>query len=60
MLLPFAGKDCTEAFRKAHRWINGHSMLRKCLIGPLDGADVPETLSEESEEESSDDDERTR
>jgi len=28
-----AGSDCTELFKKYHKWVNGHAMLQKCELG---------------------------
>ncbi|KAJ1458781.1 cytochrome b5-like heme/steroid binding domain-containing protein [Pelagophyceae sp. CCMP2097] len=36
ILLPSAGRDCTQQFDKFHRWINGHSMMAGCELGWLD------------------------
>lgn len=30
-----AGGDCTDLFNENHAWVNGHSMLEKCLLGYL-------------------------
>ena len=32
------GGDCTQAFKKAHRWVNGHALLGKCRVGAVEGA----------------------
>mmetsp|Transcript_20739 Transcript_20739/g.65221 ORF Transcript_20739/g.65221 Transcript_20739/m.65221 type:complete len:132 (-) Transcript_20739:25-420(-) len=55
VLLPMLGKDCTYEFKKAHRWINGHAMLRKCLIGMVEGGRPPTPVDEDDEDESDDD-----
>lgn len=30
-----AGRDGTELFNEAHRWVNYESILAKCLVGPF-------------------------
>jgi cytochrome b involved in lipid metabolism len=48
-LMSGAGKDCTAQFNKFHAWVNGESMLSKCLIGVLMSEELP-TTKEENEE----------
>ena len=31
------GGDCTQAFKQAHRWVNGHALLGKCRVGAVEG-----------------------
>jgi cytochrome b involved in lipid metabolism len=35
ILLKAAGKDGSALFKKYHAWVNGHSLLDKCLVGFL-------------------------
>jgi len=35
ILVESAGGDCTAAFDRTHRYINGHAMLARCYVGPL-------------------------
>ena len=30
------GGDCTQAFKKTHRWVNGHALLGKCRVGAVE------------------------
>ena len=46
-----AGKDCTAQFNKFHAWVNGESMLSKCLIGVLMNEELPITQEENEEKE---------
>lgn len=42
-MLKVAGKDATRLFNATHQWVNGESLLRTCVVGPL----VPENLSQQ-------------
>mmetsp|Transcript_8389 Transcript_8389/g.25207 ORF Transcript_8389/g.25207 Transcript_8389/m.25207 type:complete len:132 (+) Transcript_8389:109-504(+) len=55
ILLPVAGRDCTKEFRRYHAYINGHTLLRACYVGPLAGA-APMDVLDESEDDESDSD----
>ena len=50
-LMSGAGKDCTAQFNKFHAWVNGESMLSKCLIGVLMNEELPITQEESEEKE---------
>jgi len=41
ILLNAAGKDVTKLFNATHKWVNGESLLKACLIGPLVPEDLP-------------------
>ena len=48
------GGDCTQAFKKAHRWVNGHALLGKCRVGAVAGAPpLPVSEGEEDSDSSS-------
>ena len=48
------GGDCTQAFKKAHRWVNGHALLGKCRVGVVEGAPpLPVSEGEEDSDSSS-------
>jgi cytochrome b involved in lipid metabolism len=34
-IIAYAGKDATSAIKKAHSWVNVHSLLKPCLVGSL-------------------------
>lgn len=52
-LMSGAGKDCTAQFNKFHAWVNGESMLSKCLIGVLMNEELP-VMQEEIEDKEKD------
>ena len=52
-LMSGAGKDCTAQFNKFHAWVNGESMLSKCLIGVLMNEELP-IMQEEVEDKEKD------
>lgn len=47
------GGDCTQAFRKAHRWINGHALLGKCRVGSVEGAAPPPIEEDDDDSDTS-------